>query len=80
MNLRPIGWARALRGLREGNQPMLLTGLGLVLFQWLRSSKPSKELIYRKEIPLGSTVVVRHVRRGAPRVEIHQPEEPNQQQ
>lgn len=75
MNLRPIGWARTLRGLREGSQPMMLSGLALVFFQWLRSSKPREELIYRKEIPLGSTVVVRHARRGMPKLEIHEPHE-----
>jgi hypothetical protein len=70
MNLRPIGWARVLRGIREGNQTVLLTGLGLVAFQSLRGSRGKRELIYRKKLPVGSAVVIRHNRPGDPKVEV----------
>ena len=73
MNLNSIGWARAIRGAREGNQSLLLTGLGLIFFQYLRTGKQKKQLIYRKVVPVGSTIVVRHARRGDPRIEIRKP-------
>lgn len=70
MNLRPIGWARALRGIREGNQTVFLTGLGLVAFQSLRNSRGKRELIYRRKLPVGSAVIIRHNRAGDPGVEV----------
>jgi len=73
MNLNSIGWARTIRGAREGDQSLLLTGLGLIFFQYLRTSKQKKQLIYRKVLPVGSTIVVRHARRGDPRIEIRKP-------
>ncbi|HLT95257.1 MAG TPA: hypothetical protein VK070_00570 [Acidimicrobiia bacterium] len=74
MNLKTLGWARTLRGLREGNQAVLLTGLALILFQKARSSKDQRELIYRKKLPVGSTIVVRHARRGEPKIQIRRAE------
>ncbi len=73
MNLNFVGWQRAVRGLREGDQTLLLTGLALLAFQYLRGSRTRRRLVYRKKLPLGSTVVVRHARRGEPRLEIHRP-------
>lgn len=73
MNLKPLGITRAIRGLREGNQPTLVTGLALIAIQYLRNSTNKKELVYRKKVPIGSMVVVRHARRGDPRVEIFKP-------
>lgn len=73
MNLKPFGWARTLRGLREGDQSLVVTGLALVLVQYLRSSRPSKQLIYRKKLPVGSTIVVRHTLRGDPKLQIKRP-------
>lgn len=60
MNLRPMGIARTLRGLREGNQAVLLTGLALILFERMRSNRGKRELLYRKKLPVGATLVVRH--------------------
>lgn len=74
MNLRGFGWTRALRGLREGNQAVLLTGLALVLLQRMRGSRRERQLVYRKRLPVGSTLVVRHAQKGGPRVEIRQAE------
>lgn len=70
MNLRPIGVARALRGLREGNQQILVTGLALILVERLRSGRGKRELIYRKRLPVGSALIIRHGRRGDPKVEV----------
>lgn len=64
MNLRTIGITRALRGLREGDQSLLYTGLAMIAIQWLRSSKPRRTLVYRRKIPIGSTLVIRHTERG----------------
>ncbi|CAN5808465.1 hypothetical protein BH23ACT5_BH23ACT5_07980 [soil metagenome] len=73
MNLKTIGWARAIQGLRDGNQSLLVSGLALLLIQRLRSSRPKRELIYRKTIPLGSTIVVRHTAGGQTKLDIHKP-------
>jgi len=74
MNLKLLGWQRAVKGVREGDQTLLLTGLGLLALQYLRGSRPRKQLLYRKKLPIGSTIVVRHSRRGAPKLEIHEPQ------
>mgnify|MGYP001203880215 CR=1 FL=1 len=73
MNLKSIGWMRTLRGVREGDQLILFTGLALVALQWLRNSGQKKELIYRKKVPVGSSVLIRHVHRGAPKITIQKP-------
>ncbi|HSJ36056.1 MAG TPA: hypothetical protein VLB85_13480 [Acidimicrobiia bacterium] len=73
MNLKSIGWMRTLRGVREGDQMILFTGLALVALQWLRDSGQKKELIYRKKVPVGSSVLIRHVHRGAPKITIQKP-------
>ncbi|HEX2155162.1 MAG TPA: hypothetical protein VHL52_14450 [Acidimicrobiia bacterium] len=70
MNLRTIGWVQVLRGLRQGNQALLLTGLGLVVFQSMRSKRGERQLVYRKKLPVGSAVVIRHGHRGDPKLEI----------
>ncbi|MFP3913477.1 MAG: hypothetical protein ACLFWM_01260 [Actinomycetota bacterium] len=70
MNLKPMGWIRVLRGLRQGNQAMLLTGLALVAFQRLRGSRGKRELVYRQKLPVGSAVVIRHQRPDDPKVGI----------
>jgi hypothetical protein len=66
-------WTRVLRGLRSGDQPVLLTGLGMLAFQYLRATRTKRTLIYRTTVPIGSTVVVRHTDQGAPRLEINRP-------
>lgn len=70
MNLRPFGMVRVLRGLREGSQGMLLTGLALVALQKVRDSRGKRELVYRKKLPVGSAVVIRHQRPGEHKVEV----------
>lgn len=69
MNFRTIGWLRTLRGMREGNQTILFTGMALVVFEWLRSSRGQRELVFRKKIPIGSTIVIRHADREATRLD-----------
>ena len=69
MNFKTIGWLRALRGLREGDQMVLLTGMALVVFQWLRAGRSSRTLVYRKKMPIGSTLVIRHADRSSTRLD-----------
>ena len=73
MNLGSIGWPRVVRGLREGDQTVLLTGVALLFVQYLRSTKPRRQLVYRKTVPVGSTVVIRNTARGEPKLEIIKP-------
>jgi len=55
------GVARAFRGARTGDQQALLTGAALAAFGlWRRSSSKKKELLYRKTVPMGSSLVVRY--------------------
>lgn len=70
MNLRPFGMVRVLRGLREGSQGMLLTGLALVALQKMRDARGKRELVYRKQLPVGSAVVIRHQRPDEMKVEV----------
>lgn len=66
-------WTRVLRGLRSGDQTLLLTGLAMLAYRYLRSTRPDRTLIYRTTVPVGSTVVVRHGHQGEPRLEITRP-------
>jgi hypothetical protein len=67
------GTVTALRGLRTGDQRSLLGGAALLAFGWWRSQDGGRQLIYRREVPIGSTVVVRHGRKGdLPEIEIHE--------
>lgn len=70
MNLRPFGMVRVLRGLREGRQGMLLTGLALVALQKMRDARGKRELVYRKKLPVGSAVVIRHQSPDETKVEV----------
>jgi len=70
---RAEGVRRALRGAREGNDRELYIGLALWAFAFLRNTTPKKQLLYRKVVPEGSAIVVRHSKRGAPKLEIHKP-------
>lgn len=55
------GVARAFRGVRSGDQQVLLTGAALAaLGLWHRSNKKKKELLYRKTVREGSSIVVRY--------------------
>lgn len=70
MNLRPFGMLRVVRGLRQGNQAAVLTGLALILFQKMRDDRGKRELVYRKVVPVGSAIVIRHQRPGEEKVGI----------
>ena len=54
---------------------MLYAGAALMAYGWLRKTAgPKKELLYKKEVPVGTSVVVRYRKGAQPRLEIHQPE------
>ncbi|MGD2044544.1 MAG: hypothetical protein PVJ28_12945 [Acidimicrobiia bacterium] len=69
------GQRRALRGLREGDNRELFLGLTLAALAYLRNTAPRKRLIYRKEVPEGSALVIHHKRHGDPKLEIVKPED-----
>jgi hypothetical protein len=70
-----LGTQRFFRGLRQGDQRTLLAGAALLALGWFRkTAAPQKELLYRKQVPVGSTIVVRHRKGDVPRLEITEPE------
>lgn len=76
-NLMTAGAQRALRGLRVGDQRVFLTGMALAALGWLRSTRgPKRRLLYRREIPAGSALVVRAGRDTLPEVEVRRVEGP----
>ncbi len=49
-------------------------GASLAALAWLRDNKASrKELIFRKKLPAGSTLVIQHRKKGDPRIEVVKP-------
>lgn len=67
------GYRRSLRGLREGDYRELGVGLALTALAYLRSTRPRKELIYRKTVSEGSALVIHHKKTGTPKLEIRRP-------
>ncbi|HEX5723675.1 MAG TPA: hypothetical protein VFZ06_13105 [Acidimicrobiia bacterium] len=62
------GFNRALRGLRTGDRNSLLSGaalLALALWQRNRKRKPARELLVRKALKPGDTIVIRGARANA---------------
>jgi hypothetical protein len=72
-DMRATGVERALRGLRQGDQRDLYTGLGLTVLAYLTRTRPRRQLIYRKRVPEGSALVIHHRRRGDPKIEVIKP-------
>jgi hypothetical protein len=70
---REAGYERTLKGLREGDRRELYLGLALSALAYLQRTKPRKELIYRKEVPEGSALVIHHKKSGNPRLQIIKP-------
>lgn len=74
--IRSLGITRTLRGLRSGDQSLLLTGISLAILGWLRSRpKGDRELLATKVVPLGSSIVIRHtgVDGDSARIEVIEP-------
>jgi hypothetical protein len=72
-DMRATGVERALRGLRQGDQRDLYTGLGLAALSYLTRTRPRRQLLYRKRVPEGSALVIHHRRRGDPKIEVIKP-------
>lgn len=69
-DISKAGWDRTLMGLRTGEQRDLYLGLSLAAIAFLQRTAPRKQLLYRKEVPEGSALVIHHKRSGAPRIEV----------
>ena len=67
------GYDRTLAGLRTRDRRELMVGLALVGLSYLRRTKPSRQLIYKKSVPAGSAVVIHHRKRGKPKIEVVKP-------
>lgn len=70
---RQLGYDRAMRGLRKGDDRDLYFGLAVSALAWLQRSKPKKELIHRQTVSEGSAIVIHHKKSGTPRLEIVKP-------
>ena len=70
---REEGLRRALGGLRSGDQRQLYLGLALSAVAYLSRTKPRRQLLYRKTVPVGSAIVVQHREKGAPQIEVIKP-------
>ena len=70
---REAGYERTLKGLREGDRRELYLGLALSALAYLQRTKPRKELLYRKEVPEGSALVIHNKKSGNPRLQIIKP-------
>jgi hypothetical protein len=73
-DVRSHGYGRALRGLRQNDRRELMLGLAITAFAILREGRGDKELLFRKEIPTGSAILIHHKRRGDPKIEVIKPE------
>lgn len=72
-DIRSAGAGRLWRGLRNGERRDLILGASMLAFAWLRQSQPKKELLFRKEVAVGSAIVIHHKRRGDPKIEVIKP-------
>ena len=70
------GFNRALRGLRTGDRNSLLSGaalLALALWQRNRKKQPTRELLVRKALKPGETIVIRGARANARSLDLDRP-------
>lgn len=72
-NLRREGYSRALRGFRRSDRREMWFGLAMAALSVIRAGSNEKELLFRKEVPAGSAIVVHHKRRGDPKIEVIKP-------
>jgi hypothetical protein len=72
-DIRVASIDRTLLGLRTGDQRQLYFGLGLAALHYLGRTKPRKRLIYRRNVPEGSALVIHHKRVGDPKIEVIRP-------
>ena len=70
---KAAGMQRSLRGLREGNYRDLSIGLALTALAYLKDTQPRKQLIFRREVPEGSALIIHHKRHGDPKIEVKRP-------
>jgi hypothetical protein len=70
---RVAGQMRTLRGLRESDSRELLFGLALSALALMQRTRPRKELLFRKKVPVGSAIVIHHKKTGTPKIEVVKP-------
>jgi hypothetical protein len=54
-----MGLTRTFRGLRTGDPQLILMGAAFLAFAWLRSQRPSRQLLYRQKLKSGEGVTIR---------------------
>ncbi len=61
------------RGFRDRDSRDLYVGLGLLAISYLRRTRTRRQLLYRREVPEGTALVIHHKDKGQPRLEIVKP-------
>lgn len=64
------GRRRVMSGIRDSESRDLYVGLGLLAISYLSRTKARKQLLYRREVPEGSALVIHNKGEGQPRLEI----------
>jgi len=72
--IRSAGFGRTLRGLRTNDRREMLFGFVMIAIALLRESRPQRELLFSKEVPTGSAIVIHHKRKGDPKIEVIRPD------
>lgn len=70
------GRMKLAQGLKGRDSRDLYIGLALLGLSYLRRTQQQRQLLYRKEVPEGSALVVHHKPDGSPRLEIVKPPKP----
>ncbi len=70
MNWTGLGLERSLRGLRTGDQRLLLTGAALLIVGWMRRNGGQRKLVFKRELKPGKGIVIRAVDQTRPAVSI----------
>jgi len=67
------GRMKFAQGIRRGDTRDMYLGLALLSLSYLRRTQQRRELLYRREVPEGSALVIHHKDESAPRLEIVKP-------
>ncbi len=73
MNWRQLAVTQGLRAMRTGSRGQLLLAVIMFLLGLRNRNKGKKELLYRKSVPVGSSIVVRHNPGGEQRLDVIDP-------
>lgn len=67
------GRMKFAQGARQGEPRDIYLGLALLALSYLRRTRQRRQLLYRREVPEGSALVIHHKDESAPRLEIVKP-------